>query len=76
MIAYIHIDNLTVHLAGALGVHTKILLPKTADERWGLEPSKSYLYDSLVLYRQQYYNKWDEPLRKMKIDLENLYSKN
>ena len=72
----ISIDNLTVHLAGALGVHTKILLPKIADERWGLEPSKSYLYDSLVLYRQQYYNKWDEPLRKMKIDLENLYSKN
>ena len=32
----ISIDNLTPHLAGALGVNTKLLLPKSADERWGL----------------------------------------
>ena len=72
----ISIDNLTPHLAGALGVNTKLLLPKVADERWGLESSKSYLYDSVVLYRQSSYNNWSEPLKKIKADIENLYLKN
>ena len=70
----ISIDNLNPHFAGALGVKTMLLLPKAADERWGLEPSKSYLYDDVVLYRQSSYNDWDEPLKKMKNDLEKLYS--
>ena len=68
----ISIDNLTPHLAGALGVNTKLLLPKVADERWGLESRKSYLYDSVALYRQSFYNNWSEPLKKMKADIENL----
>ena len=72
----ISIDNLTPHLAGALGVNTKLLLPQVADERWGLESSKSYLYDSVVLYRQSSYNNWSEPLKKIKADIENLYLKN
>ena len=72
----ITIDNLTIHFAGALGVNTKLLLPKIADERWGFESSKSYLYDSVTLYRQSSYNNWSAPLKKMKADIENLYSKN
>lgn len=68
----ISIDNLNPHFAGALGVKTKLLLPKVADERWGLEPSKSYLYDSVALYRQSSYNNWNEPLKKIKTYLENL----
>ena len=72
----ISIDNLTPHLAGALGVKTKLLLPKAADERWGLEPGKSYLYDSVNLYRQSSYNNWSEPLKNIKEDIENLYFKN
>ena len=69
----ISIDNLNPHLAGALGVNTKLLLPKVADERWGLEPSKCYLYDSVALYRQSSYNNWSKPLKKMKNDLEKLH---
>jgi hypothetical protein len=52
------------------------LLPKIADERWGLESSKSYLYDSVTLYRQSSYNNWSAPLKKMKADMENLHTKN
>ena len=48
------------------------LLPKVADERWGLEPNKTYLYDSLVLYRQSSYNDWNETLKKIKTDIQNL----
>jgi ADP-heptose:LPS heptosyltransferase len=72
----ISIDNLTPHVAGALGVNTMLLLPKAADERWGLEPGKSYLYDSVNLYRQSSYNNWSEPLKNIKEDIENLYFKN
>ena len=68
----ISIDNLNSHFAGALGVNTMLLLPKVADERWGLESNKTYLYDSLVLYRQSSYNDWNEPLKKMKTDIQNL----
>ena len=71
----ISIDNLIPHFAGALGVKTMLLLPKAADERWGLEQSKSYLYDSLVLHRQSLRNDWNEPLKKMKNNIENLFSK-
>ena len=49
-----------------------LLLPKFADERWGLEPNKTYLYDSLVLYRQSSYNDWNETLKKIKTDIQNL----
>ena len=68
----ISIDNLNSHFAGALGVKTMLLLPKVADERWGLEPNKTYLYDSLVLYRQSSYNDWNETLKKIKTDIQNL----
>ena len=68
----ITIDNLNSHFAGALGVKTMLLLPKVADERWGLEPNKTYLYDSLVLYRQSSYNDWNETLKKIKTDIQNL----
>ena len=61
--------NLNSHFAGALGVKTMLLLPKVADERWGLESNKTYLYDSL-LYRQSSYNDWNEPLKKIAWDIQ------
>ena len=69
----ISIDNLTPHLAGALGVRTKLLLPRVADERWGMETSKSYLYDSIDIYRQSAHGDWTKPLAKMAKDLEILF---
>ncbi|MFL2534107.1 MAG: tetratricopeptide repeat protein [Alphaproteobacteria bacterium] len=68
----ISIDNLTPHLAGALGVSTKLLLPRVADERWGLETKKSYLYDSIDIYRQSAHDDWSKPLEKMAKDLKIL----
>ena len=69
----ISIDNLIPHLAGALGVHTKLLLPRVADERWGMETNKSYLYDSIDIYRQSAHGDWSKPLEKMAKDLEILF---
>ena len=61
----ISIDNATVHLAGALGVETKVLLPFAPDERWGIMQSDSYWYDSLTLYRQETHGDWQKPLEKL-----------
>ena len=69
----ISVDNLTPHLAGALGVSTKMLLPLVADERWGMETNKSYLYDSIEIYRQSVHGDWSKPLAEMTKDLEILF---
>jgi ADP-heptose:LPS heptosyltransferase len=56
----VSIDNATVHLAGALGVDTKVLLPFNSDWRWGCKQSRSYWYRSLQLYHQHRPNEWEE----------------
>ena len=61
----ISIDNSTVHLAGALGVDTRVLLPFRPDERWGLECSDSYWYDQLKLYRQEIEGDWEKPFDRL-----------
>ena len=68
----ISIDNATVHLAGALGIDTRVLLPLTADERWGLNSTNSYWYDSVTLYRQEGLGDWHKPLERLTIDLKNM----
>ena len=68
----ISIDTAPAHLAGALGIDTRVLLPLTADERWGLNPSKSYWYDSITLYRQEVFDEWVKPLEHLTCDLKNM----
>ena len=65
----ISIDNLTVHLAGALGIDTRVLLDEEADERWGEAGSDSYWYDHLILYRQNKRGVWDEQLSCLTNDI-------
>jgi ADP-heptose:LPS heptosyltransferase len=65
----VSIDNATVHLAGALGVDTKVLLPLSPDERWSLNDNKSYWYDHLTLYRQEQLANWTLPLNRLVKDL-------
>jgi hypothetical protein len=52
------VDNTTVHLAGALGVKTYLLLPTDPDWRWGLERTDSYWYPSLTLIRSTDPSSW------------------
>jgi ADP-heptose:LPS heptosyltransferase len=65
----VSVDNTNVHLAGALGVDTRVILPKVADERWGLGEEESYLYDSIKIYRQTNSEDWSAPLLGLKKDL-------
>ena len=68
----VSIDNVTVHLAGALGIDTRVLLPLVSDERWGLNLTSSYWYDSVTLYRQEHFGDWTKPLEKLVNDLADL----
>lgn len=49
----VSVDNSTVHIAGALGVRTLLLLPVYSEWRWGNQPSGvSSWYQSLEFIRQ------------------------
>jgi tetratricopeptide (TPR) repeat protein len=58
--AVISIDNATVHMAGALGVPTWVLLPYVSDWRWQQEREDSPWYPSLRLFRQPSAGAWDD----------------
>jgi tetratricopeptide (TPR) repeat protein len=65
----ISIDNTTVHLAGALGKDTRVLLPYTPEWRWMFSRKDSPWYQSLRLYRQQAVFDWGSAFAQLKEDL-------
>ncbi len=68
----ISIDNSTVHLSGALGKPTWILLPRAPDWRWQLDREDSPWYPSVKLYRQSKFGDWNDVIQRVKADLINL----
>jgi len=65
----ISIDNTTVHLAGALGKDTRVLLPYVPEWRWMLGRKDSPWYQSLRLYRQPAVFDWVGAFANLKEDL-------
>jgi len=61
----VSVDNSTVHLAGALGVPTVVLLPFVPDWRWQLERPDSPWYQSVRLVRQQVWGEWEPVLQEV-----------
>ena len=61
----ISIDNSTIHLAGALGKKSKLLLPYSYDWRWGRNLNTSYWYNSVELYYQTEIGNWDQVLNEL-----------
>ena len=57
--------NATVHLAGALGANTKVLLPFSARWIWGCSGSDSFWYDTVSPYRQNKAKDWGDVLRAL-----------
>lgn len=52
------VDNTTVHLAGALGAPTYLLLSTDPDWRWGLNQDESYWYPSVKFIRNPDPSNW------------------
>lgn len=65
------IQGFAAHLAGSLGVNTKLLLSYSPSEFWGLEMNESYFYQSVKIYRQSSPDDWHKPLQDLKKDLLN-----
>ena len=56
--AVVSVDNSTVHLAGALGVPTAVLLAVDSDWRWGVDGVPCPWYRSIVRLRQTTPSDW------------------
>jgi len=66
----VSIDNATAHFAGALGKPCDLLLPFSANWRWGPNGSeKTVWYDNVRLNWQSSQGKWREALRNLKARL-------
>ncbi|MDB4128004.1 hypothetical protein N9560_00945, partial [Hyphomicrobiales bacterium] len=66
----VSIDNATVHLAGALGKDTHVILPFKSDFRWMADVNKSIWYNSITLYRQKRDLRWDNMLKEIKHNIQ------
>jgi hypothetical protein len=69
MHAVVTIDNTVAHIAGALGVHTLLLLPRPSYWQWPAEGSGSRWYPSVTLLRQDSPGDWSSPLRQAQEEL-------
>lgn len=68
----IGVDSAPVHLAGALGVPTWLLLAKSPDWRWGETGRRTRWYRRLQLIRQIEFRDWTAPLAGVKRGLRRL----
>ena len=65
----VSVDNSTVHLAGALGKDTRVLLPFVPNWRWLMDRDDSPWYASVKLYRQGGDRNWSGVFENVRLDL-------
>lgn len=58
------------HLSAALGKETWIIVPVMPYYAWAQRKETSVWYDSVRLFRQQEYGKWDAPLNAVRVAIE------
>lgn len=61
----ISVDTATLHLAGALGVPSWLLLPFNNDWRWKAEGETTPWYDSVRIFRQEKLDDWQGVFDKL-----------
>lgn len=57
------------HVAGALGRDTRVVIPLLPYYVWADMKKESYWYESVKLYRQKEWKKWDDPFYELLDDL-------
>ena len=62
-------SNVTIHLAGALGKDTWVLLPFVSSFWWLLNREDSIWYPSLKIYRQKKFGEWKLALDLLRNDI-------
>ena len=70
----ISVDTSAVHLAGALGCPTWLLLPYRYEWRWGLEGEGNAWYSSVRVMRQRQHGAWAELLENVSSALQNHFN--
>ena len=65
----ISVDTSVVHLAGAMGIATWVLIPKVPDWRWMLDRDDNPWYPKAKVYRQKDFGDWAPVIERLKVDL-------
>jgi hypothetical protein len=68
----ITVDTAVAHLAGALGLQTWLMLPFSADWRWGLHSATTAWYPTITLFRQDSPCDWQGVVSRIMIELSSL----
>ena len=66
-------SNVTIHMAGALGKDSWVLLPFAASFWWLIERTDSLWYPTVRLYRQKSLQDWSEVLKVIRLDLDQRF---
>ena len=61
----VSVDTVVAHVAGIVGRPATILLPYSADFRWGVEGDTSRYYPSFTLMRQRAPGVWDDVFQSL-----------
>ena len=65
------IDSFPLHLAGAIGVKTNLLLPGNAEWRWFRDTQTTPWYNSVRIFKQTDKPGWRDVILRVKEDLKN-----
>ena len=68
----ISIDTSLIHLAGALGKKSFLMLSYSADWRWLLERNSSPWYYSVKIFRQKLIGNWNFVINEIQLEFNNL----
>ena len=68
----ISVDTSFIHIAGALGKKSFLILNYFADWRWLLERNTSPWYNSIKIFRQKLIGDWNFVINKIQVEFNNL----